>query len=278
MSASNGHGAEAVPMTDEQRFFFDLRGWILLPAVLGDTEIGELKAEAYAGAKNNYEGKLQNLLDHPAIVGILTEILSEDPFQSEDHYSFRCEGSFITIRPPGWSKMERTDGGMPHVVRPPQQANAMRYQVAGKKIFSGLTRVVWELEEVVAGQGGTTFLSGSHKAHFNYGGPDPYRPNVSESPWEDNMRAIMDDYSCPAGSAVIFTESLVHAANDWTNPNNARCAVFNCYNSIWAQWHRVDLAHEIIKTMPPKRQSLFRGTWQLGPGGNRANSIDNRAL
>ncbi len=278
MSASNGRTLEAVPMTEEQKFFFDLRGWILLPAVLTDTEIEEMKTEAYGGAKNNYEGKLQDLLDHPAIVGILTEILSEDPFQSDDNYSFRCEGSFITIRPPGWSKMERSDGGLPHVVRPPQQANAMRYQVAGKKIFSGLTRVVWELEEVVAGHGGTTFLSGSHKAHFNYGGPDPYRPNISESPWEDNMRAIMDDYSCPAGSAVIFTESLVHAANDWTNPNNARCAVFNCYNSIWAQWHRVDLAHEIIETMPPRRQSLFRGTWQLGPGGNQTYSIDNRSL
>ncbi|MCE2488982.1 MAG: phytanoyl-CoA dioxygenase family protein [Anaerolineae bacterium] len=278
MATANGRAREALPMTEEQKFFFDLRGWILLPGLLDESEIEEMKAEAYGGAKNNYEGKLQELLDHPAIVGILAEILSEDPFQSEDSYSFRCEGSFITIRPPGWSKMERTDGGLPHVVRPPQQANAMRYQVAGKKIFSGLTRVVWELEDVVAGQGGTTFLSGSHKAHFNYGGPDPYRPNIAGSPWEDNIRAVMDDYSCPAGSAVIFTESLVHAANDWTNPNNARCAVFNCYNSIWAQWHRVDLAHEIIETMPPKRQSLFRGTWQLGPGGNQAYSIDNRSL
>ena len=34
------------------------------------------------------------------------------------------------------------------------------------------------------------------------------------------MREVMDDYSCPPGSVVIFTESLVHAANDWTNPSN----------------------------------------------------------
>lgn len=60
---------------------------------------------------------------------------------------------FFDLR--GWSKMVRSEGGMPHVVRPPQQANAMRYQVAGRKIFAGLTRVVRELEEVVAGQGGT---------------------------------------------------------------------------------------------------------------------------
>ncbi len=269
-----------VLMTPEQKFFFDLRGWILLPAVLSETDIEEMKAEVYAGAKQSYEGALQRLLDHPAIVGILSEILSEDPFVKDDCYGFRCEGSFITVRPPGWSKSERGDGGLPHVVRPPQQANAMRYQVAGGKIFSGLTRVVWELEEVKEGTGGTTFLSGSHKAHFNYGGPDRYRPNISDSPWEASMRATMDEYSCPPGSVVIFTESLVHAANDWTNPDNPRCAVFNCYNSIWAQWHRLNLSHETIEGMPPKRQSLFRGTWAIGggPEGNREYSLDNRTV
>ena len=271
---------QATPMTPEQKFFFDLRGWIVLPAVLVPKEIEEMKAEVYDGARNSYRGKLQNLLDHPAIVGILSEILSEQSFIKNDCYSFRCEGSFTTVRPPGWSKLERGDMGLPHVVRPPQQANAMRYQVAGNKIFAGLTRVVWELEEVKKGQGGTSFLNGSHKAHFNYGGPDDFRPNISDSPWEEQMRDAMENYSCPAGSVLIFTESLLHAANDWTNPDNARCAVFNCYNSVWAQWHRLNLSHEQIETMPAKRQSLFRGTWAIGggPTGNHQYSLDNRTF
>jgi hypothetical protein len=269
-----------IPMTDEQKFFFDLRGWLLVPSVLSAGEVAEMKEAVYAGAKKSYEGPPQKLLDHPAIVGILTEILAEPPFDREECYGFRCEGSFTTVRHPGWSIKERSDNGMPHVVRPPQQANAMRYQVAGKKIFSGLTRVVWELEEVKAGQGNTSFLSGSHRAHFNYGGPDPYRPSIGGSPWEAEMRDVMDDYSCPAGSVVIFTESLIHAANDWTNEDNPRCAVFNCYNSIWAQWHRLNLSHEIIEAMPPKRRSLFRGTWAIGggPDGNREYSLDNRTV
>ena len=274
------HTIPPVPMTPEQKFFFDLRGWILLPSVLPEAEIEEMKADVYNGARQSYQGSLQKLLDHPAITGILSEILSEDPFVLDECYSFRCEGSFTTVRPPGWRRSERSDNGLPHVVRPPQQANAMRYQVAGHKIFSGLTRVVWELEEVKAGKGGTTFLSGSHKAHFGYGGPDPYRPNIGGSPWEDSMRAAMDEYSCPAGSVVIFTESLVHAANDWTNPDNPRCAVFNCYNSIWAQWHRLNLSHEVIEAMPPKRRTLFRGTWAIGggPDGNREYSLENQTL
>lgn len=266
-----------IPMTPEQKFFFDLRGWILLPSVLSPEEIEIMKVEANS-SKKGYEGVLQELLDHPAIVGILSEILSENPYAGEEFYGFRCEGSFIQVRPPGWSVEERSDGGRAHVVRPPQQANAMRYQVAGGKIFSGLTRVVWELEEVKAGQGGTSFLSGSHKAHFNYGGPNRYQANIDGSPWADKICAMMEDYSCPAGSVVIFTESLVHAANNWTNPDNPRCAVFNCYNSLWAQWHLMNLSHETILSMPKIRRSLFRGTWALGDGGNREYSLDNRAL
>ncbi|MBD03217.1 MAG: hypothetical protein CME24_02600 [Gemmatimonadetes bacterium] len=267
-----------VAMTDEQRFFYDLRGWILLPAVLTADEIEPLKAEVYGGARQSYEGKLQELLDHPAIVGVLSEILSEDPFIHDGCYGFRCEGSFTTVRPPGWDTSERGDNGLPHVVRPPQQANAMRYQVAGGRIFSGLTRVVWELEEVKDGQGCTTFLSGSHKAHFGYGGPNKWAPNIGGSLWEQQMRDMMDGYSCPAGSAAIFTESLIHAANDWTNPDNPRCAVFNAYNSVWSQWHRTNLSHETIMSMPEKRRTLFRGTWQLGAGGNREYGEDNRAM
>ena len=278
-----------VSMTDEQRFFFDLKGWILLPAVLSDEEIEGMKAEIYAdGRQENrleesisvpkgFQGRLQELLDHPSIVGILNEILTEPPFVGDEYYGFRCENSFITVREPGWKTNEGT--GTPHVVRPPQQANAMRYQVQGNKIFSGLTRVVWELEEVRTGRGGTTFLSGSHKAHFNYGGPDPYRPNISESPWAESLTDAMENYSCPAGSAVIFTESLVHASNDWDNPDNPRCAVFNCYNSIWAQWHRLNVPHELIEMMPPRRQTLFRGTWLLSnEGTNETYSADNRSL
>ncbi|NKB70207.1 MAG: hypothetical protein GKR89_24310 [Candidatus Latescibacteria bacterium] len=269
--------AAPVPMTEEQKFFFDLHGWILLPSVLGQAEIEAMKAEVYAGAKNGYQGALQELLDHPAVVGILNEILAEEPFLSDDSHSFRCENSFVTLRPAGWKSEPVRGTGLPHVVRPPQQANAMRYQVAGGKIFAGLTRVVWELTEVKAGQGGTTFLTGSHKAHFNYGGPDPNAPNIGGSPWEDSMRAAMAQYSCPAGSAIVFTESLIHAANDWINPDNDRCAVFNCYNSTWAQWHRLNLDHELIEAMPPRRRSLFRGTWQIG-GTNHEYSLDNRSL
>lgn len=288
MSIYQDHASPSIPMTEEQKFFFDLQGWIVLPAVLSDSELNMMKKECYAnidpkdlnqisgGIKDGHSGALQNLLDHPSITGILSEILGDKPYQNETSYGFRCEDSHVIMRPSNWKKTSRGDKGLPHVVRPPQQANAMRYQVAGKKIFSGLTRLVWELEEVKEGQGGTSFLSGSHKAHFNYGGRDIEAESVEDSPWLESIYDKMDSYSCPAGSVVIFTESLLHAANDWTNTKNGRCAIFQCYNSIWAQWHRVNITPEQIEAMPPKRRTLFRGVWALGE--NTAYSRENQAI
>lgn len=117
------HTAAPVPMTEEQKFFFDLQGWILLPSVLSEGEVKAMKAEVYDGARQSYQGALQELLDHPAVAGILTELLAEEPFLGDDYHSFRCEGSFVTVRHAGW-KSDGEGTGLPHVVRPPQQANA----------------------------------------------------------------------------------------------------------------------------------------------------------
>ena len=89
-------------MTPEQKFFFDLNGWILIPGVLTNSEIEVMKQEISAGAKQAYQGTLQDLLDHPCIVDILGEILAHPPYPNEEAYGFRCEQSFISVRPPGW--------------------------------------------------------------------------------------------------------------------------------------------------------------------------------
>ena len=44
------HTAAPTAMTDEMRFFFDLKGWILLPAVLSPSEIERYTAAVYEQA------------------------------------------------------------------------------------------------------------------------------------------------------------------------------------------------------------------------------------
>jgi hypothetical protein len=253
-------------MTDEQKFFFDLNGWLMLPAVLSDEEVTSVKAHLYAGG-NGYTGPAQELLDHPAIVPILGEILGGGP-PAEDYYNFRCENSFTTIRQAGWKPAgtERPHGG-PGI-------GAISYRSGRGRIYSGLSRVVWELNRVQKGDGGTLFLPGTHKAEF------PYPPGVLEP---DNP--FLQPYECPAGSVVIFTESLLHAATTWKNPEIDRVAIFSAYNSIPSQYHRLNLPHELISSMPTRRQSLFRGVFvhdfSMRPheaGANRHYSETNRSL
>jgi hypothetical protein len=253
-------------MTDEQKFFFDLKGWLLLPGVLSEAECRTVK-DHLAGGGGSFTGAAQELLDHPAIVPILSEILGGGSCPHE-YYNFRCEGSFVTRRQMGWKPggTERPHGG--------PGLGPIHYGTNGRGIYSGLTRVVWELNPVEKSDGGTLFLSGAHKSSFSYP-PDVLEP---DNPY-------MESYACPAGSVIIFTESLLHAATAWKSADVERFAIFTAYNSVPSQYHRLNLSHETIVSMPPKRQSLFRGVYvhdfTIKPheeGGNRYYSLDNRSL
>jgi len=253
-------------MTEEQKFFFDLKGWILIPGVLSEAEIEPIKQHVYDGG-TGFTGPAAELLDHPVVVDVLNEILALGN-APEDYYQFRCEGMFTTVRKAGWvpSGTERPHGG--------RGIGPVAFQQHGNRIYSGLTRVVWELNPVNKGDGGTLFLSGTHKANF------PMHASVLEP---DNPH--LETYSCPAGSLFIFTESLLHAGTEWKNPDVDRVSVFYAYNSLLSQYHKMNLSHDIISQMPPKRQSLFRGVWQHdfsvqphSEGSNRLYSEENHSL
>ena len=113
--------------------------------------------------------------------------------------------------------------------------------------YSGLTRIVWELNPVKYRQGGTLFITGSHKAVYT--APDSIR--TPDSP-------IWDTYECPAGSLLFFTEALTHSTHKWTNEENNRMAIFSCYNTVNSKWHDWNPHPKLLEQMPPKRQTLFR--------------------
>jgi hypothetical protein len=244
MSASE---PAVIAMTDEQRFFFDLKGWLLLPGVLGEAECAAAREHLLAGG-SPFTGPAQELLDHPAITPVLHELLS-DRKPHDEAWQFRCESSGPSIRQAGF---EPGSTKIPHVVLPPQKGGPMIYQYRNGRMYAGLVRVVWELTPVRRGKGGTLFLSGTHKAEY------PFPESVREV---DNRH--LESYECPAGSAFIFTESLLHASTAWTDAENPRVSIFSAYNSVWAQWHRLNLDPAIIASMPRKRQSLFRGVYAI---------------
>src|SRR5688572_29264153 len=156
-------------MTEDQKFLFDLRGWIVIPTVLTRDQTEACKAylhELASGGgsslpphrRNTYSGPGQELLDHPVLVDILREIIAPDltaegwvPVELKDAaaearkpslaYSFRCDNSFAMTRKAGEAlPLTAHNGG-------PNMGPSHHYQFLSGRPFSPSTRVVWELND-----------------------------------------------------------------------------------------------------------------------------------
>ncbi len=276
LPTTNGDGLAVVPMSDAQKYLFDVKGWIALPGLLSEAQLEAVHAHQMKflyerdalppDERDNHGGPSQILLDHPAVVGVLNEVLSHQALATEECYGFRYDHTYTSHRKAGHDNFGPHGGGGYFNFR----GNSHIYQMQPGRVHSGLTRVVWELNEVREGDGGTLFLSGSHKAAF----PRPEEWSARDSP-------LWETYSCPAGSAVIFTEALCHTGQRWSNEERDRLTLFTCYDTVNSKWGKGCPPAEVIAALPAKRQTLFRGAWHgMGevPGVNRYYDEKNSAV
>ena len=108
---TNADGKPVIAMTDEQKYWFDIKGWILLPALFSETELTPIREHQMrflydrealpAHERDNHGGASEVLLDHPAVVGVLNEIISHQPMASEDCYGFRYDHTYSSHRKAG---------------------------------------------------------------------------------------------------------------------------------------------------------------------------------
>ncbi len=248
---TNADGEPVVEPTPEQRYLFDTQGWILIPGVLPADEVEEMRAFCERLHRNPESlpedersliaGPLERLTDHPVIVGFMNEFLAHPALSSQDCYGFRMESASLCVRSVG----EGTFG--PHngngLWRLPGDSH--NYRCIPGKARSGLTCIVWELNEVEHGGGGTMLVNGSHKAAFSPPVQDPGSP-------------LWTTYACPAGSLLIFSEGTTHSTSPWKSTQRDRIAIFSRYNYVNSKWHKWQPHPELLAALPPKRRTLFR--------------------
>ena len=167
-------------------------------------------------------GPLEKLVDHPVVMGFFNEFLAYPALASKAYYGFRFETSFLLYRSKGEGKFGPHNGN--GLWRLP--GNSHTYRNIPGKGYSGLTRAAWELNPVEAGDGGTLFVNGSHKAAYKL--PDSIK---------DPHSPLWSTYTCPAGSVIFFSEATTHSAQPWTNDQVDRIPIFNQYNSIGSRFH-----------------------------------------
>jgi len=253
LTRTNADGKPVIALTQEQKYIFDTDGWLLIPGILTDDEVNEMRAffdrlhrepePIPEHERSALGGPLQKLADHPLVVGFMNEFVAYPALASQDCYGFRMESCSLFYRTVGDGKFGPHNGS--GLWRFPGDSHF--YHCVPGRAHSGLTRVVWELNPVKKGQGGTLFVTASHKSVYT--APDSLH---------DPNSPLWDTYSCPAGSLMFFTEALTHSGTQWTNTENDRFAIFSCYNTVDTKWHDWDPHPKLLASMPPKRQTLFR--------------------
>ena len=250
---TNADGRPVIELTQEQKYAFDMRGWLLIPGVLTADEIEETREFCLRlrhdpesipeHERSTLGGPMQKLADHPLVVGFMNEFVAHPALSSQECYGFRMESCSLVYRAFGDGQFGPHNGN--GMLRFPGDSHL--YRCIPGKAYSGLSRVVWELNPVQKGKGGTLFVTASHKAVYSA----PESMKDMESP-------LWETYACPAGSLLFFTEALTHSTHPWTNSDNDRVAIFSCYNTVNSKWHDWNPHPQLLESMPAKRQTLFR--------------------
>jgi hypothetical protein len=229
-------------MTPEERYRFDLEGFLVRRGVLsaGDIEALNVAIDLLAPPEPGTDimsqrfsnhlttaRRFRDLLDHDGIIDIIVELCGS---------SARLDHSYGIIMRPGTSGLGLHGGGKPF-------DPAQYYTVDGGNIRTGLVAVQWALVDHLRGRGGFLCVPGSHKSNF----PRPAQVSA--------QMAI--EVPMQAGDVVIFTEALTHGTAAWQGPRQRRTLLYKYSpgNSAWS--HEVWPA-DLVDSCTPRQRLLLQ--------------------
>ncbi|MBT3271374.1 hypothetical protein HN371_29820 [Candidatus Poribacteria bacterium] len=220
-------------MTDDDRYLFDLNGYMVIEGLLTPDEVAAANAaietridtmrirpreQALNGDSSALEGEhgrgelggmlhwpepdclpFREIMAHPKLVPYLNEILGK---------GFRMDHQMFLL-----SMDKGAEGFIFHGSSGPGFDPNQYYIFKNGRFHNGLTVVAVQLTDVNPGDGGLIVIPGSHKSNFPC--PPDMRKYLAH---QENVRQIV----CKAGDAVIFTEATTHGTLPWTSDTPRR--------------------------------------------------------
>ena len=119
-------------------------------------------------------------------------------------------------------------------------------------------KTLTNLTDLGPDDGGTVVVAGSHKI-------DAPTEDIAAAAYQD--RSLIHQVVAPAGSTLLFSETLVHATGQ-IRSNNERVIIITGYGStLFPYWDRGTLSNAFKKKIPPQLETLFHGKthWTRGP-------------
>lgn len=214
-------------MNDEQKYLFDLQGYLVLDQVVGADILAAANTalDRYESmAESDYPAPLQlgqersaeNLyisnviegddaflpfMDMPVILDAI-ETITGGPYRLNHTYTIYRWGGGVT---------RLHMHGTPIIPK-------CQYHCRGGQMVSTLTKVVFPMLDCDEEDGCFAVIPGAHKSNF----PKPWGPEPEDNP---PLRAV----SAKAGDAIIFTEALTHGSTVNVSGRPRRTLYF-CYS------------------------------------------------
>lgn len=216
-------------MNDQEKYLFDLQGFLLVENALTEDQVKSLngtmdekiRQDASADMRTHRFGHITRwsqeateLIANPRITPYLRELLGD---------RFRLDHDYADVIRSGKGPIGTHLHGGATPFDPSQY-----YRFQDGRMHNGLLVVAYNLHSIGPGEGGFGCVPGSHKSNYRF--PDSWRDLENLQPF---MRAVTG----PAGSAVIFTEALTHGTLPW-NASHERRTLFLKYCPHPLAWSR----------------------------------------
>jgi len=219
-------------MTNEQRYLYDLQGYLHLKNVLSTEELraAQQAAERYIKTPPEdlpdgfgidlsrkelkrclhgfaFDKALERLCLHPSSWSIITELTNQKP---------RLGSGTLLVNLPNDGTSEPLQL---HCAQDELGWEAVRYEVRSGRIFCDDLVVFPYLSDVYSGDGGLLLVPGSHKSNLDRP-PELFNNGVIES--LETLPAGVVNVTPKAGDFVIMNEALTHGALPWSSKDRMR--------------------------------------------------------
>ncbi len=268
-------------VTEREKYFFDLNGFLLLKGALSIEEVAEINAaidrllplqpgewQGYVHGHNYgdndglnlqqiYEGgaTFERLIDRPSwIEKVKTFVGGADTFDY-NHGPLFIDECFANIRGPG-EAIGLHSGGH-------EGTKCTQFRFYNGRFHCGQINILMALTDIGAGDGATMVIPGSHKAHFPHPELEKYRMR-GEEPSVDHVEGAIE-IRMDAGDVILFVDALSHGSAERVNPGERRIMVFR-YGPSWGSFrHGYQVSQELIDRLTPERRQIVRPQAPLLP-------------
>ena len=224
-------------MNEEQKYLFDLFGFILLRDVLTQEQVLKLRSTIRGGREQfppapQSEGPLhwdviwRDLLDLPVISELLEGLIGNPNLLKarEDKYevplpTFRLDHINVHTHVSKGFEGGRLHGGW--------NGTAGFYNYDNGVLYNGLTTVSFELYDTHPNNGGFGCIPGSHKANVQL--PEKWRD------LSIGVNECIKRVAAKPGDAIVFTEALTHGTLPW-EVDEKRTTVFYKFSPHFLTW------------------------------------------